>query len=342
MQAENRPLRPEQDPSSAPDHLPSLSQKETGAVNPKKGMEYVPDSAGGAAGNSDKITRAYLDAMLLVYRHIGSVEPNAKTEILGLACDTPIMASPLSLLDRIRENGSAEFAKGMARANALTWTGWIDDDAFRRVCDTGARVIRGIKPFQDLDKIRGAIETAAEAGAAAVFMDIDHCFDDTGRDCPFALGQLSHKTEAELRDLIGAAKGLPFILKGILDPADARKAKELGAGGVVVSHHHGIWCYSVPPAMMLPEIREAVGADYPVYADCGVHSGVDVYKYLASGANAVGVARELMTAFGKNGADGVYDRVMFLTDELLGTMAKTGCATVAEIGGSAIRMRSGW
>ena len=58
--------------------------------------------------------------------------------------------------------------------------------------------------------------------------------------------------------------------------------------------------------------------------------------------NAVGVARELMSAFAKKGADGVYDRLMFLNDELLGTMAKTHCATVSEIGPGAIRMRTGW
>ena len=137
-------------------------------------------------------------------------------------------------------------------------------------------------------------------------------------------------------------RGLPFLLKGILDPVDAVRARELGVGGIVASHHKNIWSWAVPPAMMLPELREAVGEDYPLFADCCVHSGVDVFKYLASGANAVGVARNLMAAFGKAGADGVYDRVMFLNDELLGTMAKTGRATVDAIDRSAIRFRAGW
>ena len=311
-------------------------------VNPKKGMEYVPGN--GQAANSDQITRDYFDAMLLVYRHIGAAIPNSETTVLGKPVSTPIMSSALALLERMREGGSAEFAKGMARAGGVLWTGWIDMDAFRAVCDTGVAAVCGIKPFADNDRVYDAIEKAAGAGAIACCMDIDHCFDDAGRDCGFVFGQLAHKTEEELRGYAAAAaaKGIPFLLKGILSTEDALLAKELGMGGIVVSHHKGIWSYAAPPAMVLPEIRAAVGEDYPVFADCGIKNGVDAFKALAVGADAVGVARELMGAFAKKGADGVYDRLMFLNDELLGTMAKTRCATVSEIGPGAIRMRTGW
>ena len=322
----------------------SVPQTESKTVNPKKPREYVPDSGANAGGNSDRITRAYLDSMLLVYRHIGAVAPSSWATLLGHPCATPLMSSALALLERMREGGSEEFARGMARAGAIMWTGWIDSETFRRVCDTGVSAICGIKPFQAADKILGAIEAAADAGAIAVCMDIDHCFDDTGRDCPFAFGQLSAKTEKELESFIAAAnfRGMPFLFKGILDPVDACRAKELGASGIVVSHHRGIWCYAAPPAMMLPEIRTTVGEEYPVFADCGVHSGADAFKYLAAGADGVGIARDLMAAFSKAGADGVYDRLMFLNDELLGTMAKTGRATVQDIDMSAIRFRVGW
>lgn len=314
------------------------------SVNPKKGWEYVPDSGPNANGGSDQITRAYLDSMLLVYRHIGSVSPSTETTILGKNCGTPIMSSALAMLERMHEDGSAEFAKGVKRANAIMWTGWIDMDMFQRVCDTGVNAVCGIKPFQDNDRIYDAIEKAAAAGAVACCMDIDHCFDDTGADCGFVFGQLSRKTTDEIKGYVAAAqaKGLPFLLKGILDPADAILAKELGVHGIVVSHHKGIWCYAAPPAMVLPEIKTAVGPEYPVFSDCGMKSGVDVYKNLAAGSDAVGVARELMGAFGKKGADGVYDRIMFMNDELRGTMAKTGRAAIADIDMTAIRMRNGW
>ena len=319
-------------------------KEENAAVNPLKPAEYVPDSSHGSKGDSDQITRDYLDSMLLVFRHIGSKAPDSTTTLFGKASPTPIMASGLALLEKIYEDGAAEFAKGILRANTVMWTGWIGMEMFKRVCDTGVRAVCGVKPFQDMERVHRAIEEAAGAGAEAVCMDIDHCFDDTGKDCAFVFGQLARKTEDDLRGFIKTAheNKIAFILKGILDPIDAVKAKELGADGIVVSHHFGIWCYAAPPAMMLPEIRKTVGWEYPVYADCGVHSGVDVFKYLATGAAGVGVARELMTAFRKNGADGVYDRLMFMNDELLGTMAKTGRTTIADIDLSAIKMRIGW
>ena len=314
------------------------------SVNPsKEGIEYVPGKR--EKGNSDKITRDYLDSMLLVYRHVGAVPPDSGASILGHSFTTPIMSSALAVLEKIRPGGgSIEFAKGMQRAGALMWTGWIAPDDFQAVCETGVKAVCGIKPFADNDRIFDAIERAAASGAVACCMDIDHCFDDTGKDCWFMLGDLAHKTEDEIAQYAAAAKaaGMPFILKGILSPEEAVRAKELGVGGVFVSHHKGIWCYAAPPAMMLPEIRTAVGEDYPVFADCDVHDGVDAFKLLAMGANGVGVGRELMKAFAINGADGVYDRLMFMNDELKGTMAKTHCASIGEINASSIRMRIGW
>ncbi|MCC8100962.1 MAG: alpha-hydroxy-acid oxidizing protein [Clostridiales bacterium] len=320
----------------------STEEESEKSVNPKKSGDYVPDNKD--KGNSDKITRAYFDSMLLVYKHIGAEPPVSTTTILGQPCATPIMASTLSRLGQMREDGFAEFARGIRRAGTLMWTAWMDAETFRAVCDTGARVVRGIKPFQDNELVYKAMEEAAACGAVACCMDIDHCFDDTGKDCDFGYAHLGHKTVDDLKGFAAAAsaKGMPFIIKGILDPEDAKLAKEIGAGGIVVSHHKGIWSYAAPPAMMLPEIRAVVGEEYPVFADCGLHSGVDVFKTLAVGANAVGLARELMSAFHKKGADGVYDRIQFLNDELLGTMAKTHCAGIEEITPSAIRMRNGW
>ena len=211
---------------------PAFENKEAkkDSVNPQKGREYVPDIGQGAAGSSDRITRAYLDSMLLVYRHLGAVPPSTETRILNRDVSTPIMASALALLERFDPDGSAAFARGIQRAGAVMWTGWIDNEMFRRVADTGANAVCGVKPFQDNDKIYEAIEKAAEAGAVGICMDIDHCFDDTGADCGFVFGQLGHKSLAEIQSYAAAASahGLPFFLKGILDPADAIVARKLG------------------------------------------------------------------------------------------------------------------
>lgn len=324
-----------------PDSELDLSRK---TVNPKKGMEYVPQAGPNDPGNSDRITRAYLDSILLVYRHIGAVSPSTDVELFGRKLATPIMASTFSGRDRLRENGSAEFAAAMKRAGAFLWTGWTTEEPVARALETGVDGGVTVKPLRDLDGIFHVIERSAALGAAAVCMDIDHCFDDTGADCAHPGGDLSAKSIEDLKQLVAVAREnrIAFILKGIQSPVDAVRGKELGFQAVMASHHRSIWCYAAPPAMMLPEIRAAVGPEYPVLADCGVKSGVDVYKYLASGANAVGVARELMVAFGKAGGDGAYDRIMFLNDELKGTMAKTAQGDISSIDSSALRFRRGW
>ncbi len=323
------------------DHELDLSRA---TVNPQKRGEYVPQGGPKDKGNSDAITRAYFDAMLLSFRHIGAEKPDTAVTLLGHECKTPLMAGMLALLDRVHEGGTPAFAKGVQRAGALLWTNFTEEDSFRRVMDTGVTAIVCLKPFQDTEFFLNTAHRAAALGAAGICMDIDHCFDDRGEYCGFIGGQLAPKSPEELRKIGDECKklGIPFILKGILDPADAVAARELGADAIFASHHRNIWSYAVPPAMALPSLREALGPDYPIFADCGVKSGVDAFKLLAAGANGAAVARELLTAFGRGGEDGVYDRLMFLNDELKGTMAKTARRTVEEIDQSAVLLRQGW
>ena len=106
-----------------------------------------------------------------------------------------------------------------------------------------------------------------------------------------------------------AAAKVPFIVKGVLSPEDAEKSVKAGAAGLVVSHHHGMMQYSVPPLKVLPEILSAVGGSVPVFVDCGIESGMDAYKCLALGAAAVSVGRHLMPLL-KQGPEAVAARIM--------------------------------
>lgn len=299
--------------------------------------EYVPGSKR-KEGNSDEITRAYLDSLLLEFRHMGNAVPQAETELFGMKLATPVTAGALIMLDRVHEEGFAGFARAVKAADSMMWTSWLDDETFKSIAGTGVRVIRGIKPFENEDVIFRAIETAKDNGAAGIFMDIDHCFGDSGKDCEFAFGKLSHKTLPQLRSYVEAA-GIPFIFKGILGAADTKKCLEIGTAGVLASHHKGIWSYSVPPVMMLPEIKEAAEGKLAVVADCGLLTGIDVFKALARGADAVCVARPLMKAYAA-GPQAVTDFIKEMTDELLGTMAKCGAPDVRHIDPSVIRARN--
>ena len=125
---------------------------------------------------------------------------------------------------------------------------------------------------------------------------------------------------------------LPVILKGILNPSDAVKAKAIGAQGVVVSNPGGRVLDSVPSSIsMLPAIRAAVGEDYTLLFDSGIRSGTDAYKAIALGANAVMIGRPFVHALSVAGALGVAHLLRLLKDELLVTMSLMGNESIASI-----------
>lgn len=97
-----------------------------------------------------------------------------------------------------------------------------------------------------------------------------------------------------------------LILNGVLDPADAERARSLGADGIVVSCHGGRNLDSAPVALdALPRISDAVGSRMTVLADSGIRRGSDIVKYVAAGANAVLVGRATLygtAAAGEMGA----------------------------------------
>ena len=77
------------------------------------------------------------------------------------------------------------------------------------------------------------------------------------------------KTTEELTEFVQASR-VPFIVKGVLSPHDAEKCLKAGCAGIVVSHHHGIIQYAVPPLMVLQDIISATGGSVPVMVDCGI------------------------------------------------------------------------
>lgn len=143
------------------------------------------------------------------------------------------------------------------------------------------------------------------------------------------------KSLEEIKEFIRAAE-IPFVIKGVLSEQDAYKALEAGAKGIVVSHHHGIMEYAVPPLRILPAISKVIGGEIPIFVDCGIMSGMDAFKALALGATAVCAGRVIMNPLKENGAEGVRDAVLRMTDELKGVMAKTGCYDLEHMDASVI------
>jgi L-lactate dehydrogenase (cytochrome) len=125
----------------------------------------------------------------------------------------------------------------------------------------------------------------------------------------------------------------PIVIKGILDPEDAREAVKVGADGIIVSNHGGRQLDGVLSGVRaLPPIADAVGDDLTLLMDGGVRSGLDVVKALALGAKACLVGRPWAWALGARGEAGVAHVLQILRQEMTMAMALTGCTDVRQAG----------
>ncbi|MFT5115652.1 MAG: isopentenyl diphosphate isomerase/L-lactate dehydrogenase-like FMN-dependent dehydrogenase [Parasphingorhabdus sp.] len=142
----------------------------------------------------------------------------------------------------------------------------------------------------------------------------------------FIRNTLKDVVDIHLLESIRALWPHKLIVKGILNEQDAELAKQAGADAIIVSNHGGRQLdAALPPVTRLPYIRERLGDQFPVMADSGVESGVDLARFLAQGADMVFAGRAFMYgvgALGEAGAGHVFD---ILQTELLQVLEQLRC-----------------
>jgi L-lactate dehydrogenase (cytochrome) len=130
----------------------------------------------------------------------------------------------------------------------------------------------------------------------------------------------------------------PIILKGILDPDDARQAATLQLDGVIVSNHGGRQLDGVTSSVKaLPRIADAVGDQLDVFVDGGIYSGLDVVRMLALGAKSVLLGRSWVYGLAANGQAGVEHVLELIRNEMRVAMALTGCKSLADLDGRVLQ-----
>jgi len=128
-----------------------------------------------------------------------------------------------------------------------------------------------------------------------------------------------------------------LVVKGVLDPDDARRAVDVGVDGVIVSNHGGRQLDSVPSsARALPEVADAVGGQVDVLADGGVRTGLDVVKMLALGASAVLIGRAWAWAVAARGQAGVQHMLEVIKSDIDVAMGLTGHTSIADLDRTAL------
>ena len=127
------------------------------------------------------------------------------------------------------------------------------------------------------------------------------------------------------------------VIKGILDPQDARDAVSFGANGIVVSNHGGRQLDGVlSTARALPPIADAVKDSLKILVDSGVRSGLDIARMVAMGADAVLLGRAFVYALAAAGQAGVENVITLMTNELRVAMTLTGASSIDQITASSI------
>ena len=288
-------------------------------------------------GNSNRISRDYLDSLLIETRYMDAQVPDISYELYGAKVSSPIMTAALSHLDHFMFPGAADaLAKGAKEAGAILWYGMGPEEEIERLAGFGAPMIEIIKPYADRDKIFRKIAHAEKLGLLAVGIDIDHSFGEDGSPDIVSGELMAPLQTAELEEIVRSTS-LPVIIKGVLSRRDAERCLGAGAKGLVLSHHNNRIAYAVPPLAVLPEIAALAKGSVPLFVDCEIRTGMDAFKALALGASGVCIGRPLMTAIKDDMENGVKDYLLRANRELKKAMAFTGCPSLDRMDPTVIR-----
>ncbi len=277
-----------------------------------------------------------------IFVNMDTLCPNREVDtayrLFGRQFKAPVFIAPLGSVNMHYGDKYDDFAynrllvPACAEYGLAAFTGdGVDPEVMKSAVEDMVRVqgigIPTIKPWNQ-EAVFEKLDILNAKGVFAAAMDID------GAGLPFLKAMnpnAGSKSVEEMRQIVDYAK-MPFIIKGVMTPAGARKAMDAGAAAIVVSNHGGRVQGSVPAtAEVLPAIAEAVGGHIPVLVDGGIRSGVDVFKALALGADAVLIGRPVVPFVYAAGAEGLRVYLDKLIAELRDTMTMCGTPTLADI-----------
>lgn len=267
------------------------------------------------------------------------VVPEIQTKFLGFDLKTPIMAAPMTGVGTNMNfvMTDADYANLVVRSfvqnGSLAWLGdgaspekyKIMLEALKKSSGKGILIC---KPREDESMLMDRFSEAEADGVFALGMDIDAVNFKTM--VQKNLSSITRPLERLVR--LKEKTKLPFVLKGIMNPEDAKLALEGGFSAIVVSNHGGRVLDGMPgTARVLPKIAEIVKGKIPLLVDGGIRSGMDVFKMLALGADAVLLGRPVAISLVGGEDAGIRFLLQKYSEELKQSMSVTGAKTLVDI-----------
>jgi 4-hydroxymandelate oxidase len=323
----------------------------------------VRDFVAGGSGSETtlRLNGSALDAVTVYPRVLAGVStPDPSTTLLGTPAAMPVAVAPMAYQQLVHPEGELALAQAAAAAGIPYIISTLSSQPMEKIAAEATTWFQ-LYWLRDRSMVASLIDRAAQAGCTALMVTVDvpvmgRRLRDVRNSFQLpseivAANLVGARTEAHVgvagssavathtaaafepslswRDLewIRERSDLPLVVKGILDPRDARRAVEIGAGGIVVSNHGGRQLDGAPASIdALAGVVEAV--DCEVLLDSGIRSGTDVLRALALGASGVLVGRPLLWAMA---VDAAAEALGLLSEELTQAMMLAGCATVADV-----------
>jgi isopentenyl diphosphate isomerase/L-lactate dehydrogenase-like FMN-dependent dehydrogenase len=299
------------------------------------------------------------------------------SELLGVKMKFPIIVAPTAAMVPLHPDGEiGMFKAATAASNTLMMLSINTSTPYAKVAPAvpGGTLWGQFYPLENRDATQRSMDTYQNAGCNGIIVTIDQqasYYERTQQDRNFGgrvagqggrglgaggggagNGSAAPTGAARYRingfrlwytwqyidDVRKMVKG-KMLIKGILDPEDARLAIEHGADAIIVSNHGGRSMDYGPSSLeVLPEIVAAVNGRIPVLFDSGIRRGTDIFKALALGANGVMIGRTTRWGLAAFGTAGAQRLIEMLQQELVQVAAACGCAKLSDINKTMVKV----
>ena len=293
-------------------------------------------------------------------------EIDLSSELLGVKMKFPIIVAPTAAMTPLHPDGEiGMFKAATAASNTLMILSINTSTPVAKVAPAapGGTLWGQFYPLESLAATQRSMDTYQNAGVGGIIVTVDQqasYYERTQQDRNFG-GRVARAVGAEAAatatgsaryringfrlwytwQYIDAMRKMvkgPLVIKGILDPQDARLAIEHGADAIIVSNHGGrSMDYGPSTLEVLPEIVAAVNGRIPLIFDSGIRRGADIFKALALGANAVMLGRTTRWGLAAFGTAGAQRLIEILQQELVQTAAAAGCARLSDINKTTVK-----